>query len=59
MMSEERHLIVNVDDEANDNDIFNHNVYGIHIKKENDALSEECPHICIGWSAMGDLTGLD
>lgn len=60
IMAEERHLIINVDDEdATDNDIFNHNVYGIHIKKENDALSEECPHICIGWSGMKDLSGLD
>ena len=39
IMAEERHLIVNVDDEeANDNDIFNHNVYGIHIKKDNDKI---------------------
>lgn len=60
IMAEERHLIINVDDEkASDNDIFNHNVYGIHIKKENDALSEERPHICIGWSGMKDLSGLN
>lgn len=60
IMAEERHLIVNVDDEeANDNDIFNHNVYGIHIKKDNDALSEERPHVCIGWSGMKDLSGLN
>jgi hypothetical protein len=60
IMAEERHLIINVDDEkARDNDIFNHNVYGIHIKKENDALSEERPHICIGWSGMKDLSGLN
>ena len=39
--------------------IFSHNVYGIHIKKENDALSEERPHVCIGWSGMGDLTSID
>lgn len=60
IMAEERHLIINVDDEeSNDNDIFNHNVYGIHIKKDNDALSEERPHICIGWSGMNDLSGLN
>lgn len=47
------------DEESNDNDIFNHNVYGIHIKKDNDALSEERPHICIGWSGMNDLSGLN
>lgn len=36
--------------------VFIHNVYGMHIKKQNDALSEDDPHICIGWSKMGDLT---
>ncbi len=39
-------------------DIFSHNVYGIHIKEENTALSEENPHICIGWSDMGDLSDI-
>lgn len=58
IMKEERHLIVNVDDETiePDKDKFNYNVYGMHIKKTNDALSEDRPHVCIGWSAMGDLT---
>lgn len=60
IMAEERHLIVNVDDDdSKDNDIFSHNVFGIHIKKQNDALSEEHPHICIGWSRMKDLSSLD
>lgn len=61
IMKEERHLIVNIDeeDENSDNDAFNYNVYGIHIKKQNDALSESRPHICIGWSGMGDLTSVD
>lgn len=60
IMSEERHLIINVDDEtATNNDVFNHNVYGIHIKNNNDALSKERPHICIGWSKMKDLSMLD
>ncbi len=40
-------------------DIFNHHVYGIHIKKKNDALSDEHPHICIGWSKLGDLSNLN
>ena len=40
------------------NDIFSHDVYGIHIKKENDALSEDRPHICIGWSKMGDISSV-
>lgn len=34
------------------------NVYGIHIKEKNDALSKERPHICIGWSGMGDLSNV-
>lgn len=40
-------------------EIMKHNLWGIHIKKYNDALSEINPHVCIGWSGMGDLTGLD
>ena len=39
-------------------DILNHTLYGIHIKLENDALHDEHPHICIGWSSMGDLTAI-
>lgn len=41
-----------------DNEHFNYSVYGIHIKEKNDALSKEHPHICIGWSAMGDLSSV-
>lgn len=37
-------------------DIFNHTLYGIHITNKNDALSEDNPHICIGWSSLGDLS---
>lgn len=43
---------ISVDDE----DILSHNVYGIHITGKNSALSENDPHICIGWSKMGDLS---
>ena len=42
----------------NNSEVFNHNVYGIHIKEENTALSEDNPHICIGWSDMGDLSNI-
>lgn len=31
-------------------------VYGIHITKQNSALDMDNPHICIGWSNLGDLT---
>ena len=59
IMKEERHLIINVDaEEENPDDILNHNIFGIHIKETNDALSEEHPHICIGWSGMGDLADI-
>lgn len=47
------------DDSVSDyEDILNHSIYGIHIKEKNDALSEENPHICIGWSGMGDLSNI-
>lgn len=55
----EIHTDTNLDNNAsteNYKDIFNHSVYGIHIKMRNDALSEDRPHICIGWSAMGNLS---
>lgn len=60
IMKEERHLIINVDaEEENQDDILNHNIYGIHITNKNDALEESRPHICIGWSAMGNLTNVE
>ena len=40
-------------------DIFNHELFGMHIKEKNDALSEEHPHVCIGWSNLGDLSGIE
>lgn len=44
---------------SNDEDsVFAHNIYGLHIKLQNDALSETNPHICIGWSGMGDLSSV-
>lgn len=39
--------------------VLNHNLYGIHIKEKNDALSDTTPHVCIGWSCLGDLTDVD
>lgn len=64
LFEKDRHVLMNLDDnddiETNSDyaDVFNHNVYGIHIKEKNDALSEERPHICLGWSAMGDISKL-
>ncbi len=58
-----RRCLVNTaeaDDEYNGfEDVLNHNLYGIHIKEQNDALSEEDPHVCIGWSCLGDLSDID
>ena len=51
-----------IEKEANDRtyeEILKHNLWGIHIKEQNDALSEENPHVCIGWSDMGDLSALE
>lgn len=59
-----RHLLLESDDTMQDDaadfsDVLNHNLYGIHIKLQNDALSDTNPHICIGWSEMGDLSSID
>lgn len=59
-----RHLLLESDDtmqedSADFSDVLNHNLYGIHIKLQNDALSDTNPHICIGWSEMGDLSNAD
>lgn len=43
---------------TNEDDILQHNLYGIHIKEKNDALSDANPHICIGWSGLGDITSV-
>lgn len=53
------HYSSNKPSNLNFNEILNHNLYGIHIKQKNDALSEEHPHVCIGWSSLGDLSGID
>ena len=39
-------------------DVINHNLYGIHMKAANDALTEDNPHICIGWSKLGDISNV-
>lgn len=51
--------VVKSADEQNYEDLLKHNLFGMHIKQENDALSENNPHICIGWSNLGDLSGID
>ena len=44
--------------ESDAEDVYKHNLYGIHIKNKNDALAEDNSHICIGWSALGDLSDI-
>lgn len=39
-------------------EVFTHSLFGIHIKEKNNALSDDNPHVCIGWSDMGDLSGI-
>lgn len=51
--------VVKSADEQNYENLLKHNLFGMHIKQENDALSENNPHICIGWSNLGDLSGID
>lgn len=47
------------EDEKHGFDILDRNVYGMHIKLKNNALSSENPHVCIGWGKMGDLTSIE
>ncbi len=37
-------------------DILERNVIGLHITLKNDALNPSNPHVCIGWSVLGDLS---
>lgn len=39
-----------------ESELDNYNVFGIHIKKKNSALDTNNPHVCIGWSTLGDLS---
>lgn len=39
-------------------EVFTHSLFGIHIKEKNNALSDDNPHVCIGWSDLGDLSGI-
>ena len=37
---------------------MNFNVYGIHIKYQNSAMDPNNPHVCIGWSPLGDISAI-
>lgn len=55
-------IVVQKDETEKDDlsgEILNHNLFGIHIQGKNDALSVTNPHICIGWSDMGDITDIE
>ena len=51
--------VTNCGDDNIQDDVLKHKLWGIHIKEKNDALSEENPHVCIGWSEMGDMSSLE
>ena len=40
-------------------DVLTHNLYGINMTEKNTALSDDDPHISIGWSKLGDLTNIN
>lgn len=46
----------NKSDKKDYSDVLTHNLYGVNMKNEDSALSDDNPHICIGWSVFGDLT---
>lgn len=56
-------LLENIKDknslDGTDDSFSEFNVYGIHMTLENSSLDEKNPHICIGWSGLGDLTNID
>lgn len=60
--SYQKYMDVNIEEDNDIEDLFSnvlkYNLYGIHIKGQNDALSDERPHICIGWSELGDLSSI-
>ena len=58
IMAEERHLIINIDKADGLAQSLDYSVYGMHIKLQNDALSDTKPHICIGWSKIGDMSDI-
>lgn len=51
----ERHILMNVDNQTDED----FSVYGIHMTLKNSALDKEKPHVCIGWSGLGDLTNIE
>lgn len=51
--------LIETSDKAQYEAVLDHGLFGMHIKRENNALSDEDPHICIGWSGLGDLSDVD
>lgn len=51
----DRHFLIDYNDNVQADDF---NVFGIHITKQNTALDTDNPHICIGWSHLGDLSSI-
>lgn len=43
---------------SNFDDVLERNAVGMHITKMNSALDVKQPHVCIGWSVLGDLSNI-
>lgn len=52
---ESRPVVVN---DQVDEDAITHSFFGMHIKELNNCLDANNPHVCIGWSVLGDLTAV-
>ncbi len=52
----ERHFFFSFDDSIQKNEF---NVYGMHIQFKNSSLDTNNPHVCIGWSNLGDLSNIN
>lgn len=50
----DRHFLIDNDNESAED----FNVFGIHITMENSALDKDNPHVCIGWSGLGNLSSI-
>lgn len=51
--------ITNVIENGNYEGLLNNSLYGIHMKLKNNGLSQDNPHVCIGWSVLGDLSDIE
>lgn len=50
----DRHFLIDNDNESTED----FNVFGIHMTMQNSALDKDNPHVCIGWSGLGNLSSI-